>query len=180
MDRKAIGIETGIGILLACSLAAGTAGAQAVRNTPIGCGPAPAERTMLIGAWKLNLARSRAAELPRQEVRWYFEWGYGQSDHVETVHKDGTLSTSGYAACYDGKDYQRHTVSDGGAANSAGSVSLKRVDKYTVEAITKRNGFTQFSKLWVSKDGKTFTSEQTGFDAQGKAMDNVLVFDRIG
>lgn len=169
-----------VAVFVAAWLMAGSAAhAQAGFNNPIGCGPAPADGNLIIGTWKLNLGRSKiAAPVPRSEVRFYFAWGNGQVDHVERVDADGKLLTSGYGGCFDGKDYVRHGASSDGEAR--GTVALKRIDKYTVEAITRYGKFVMNSKLWVAKDGKTFTSEQTGKDAAGNDVNNVLVFDRIG
>ena len=78
-----------------------------------------------------------------------------------------------YTANYDGKDNPVTGNPD------ADSVSLKRVDAYTVEGTHKMAGkLVRTFRRVVSKDGKTLTVTEKGANAQGQAYNNVVVYDR--
>ena len=79
----------------------------------------------------------------------------------------------GYTAKFDGKDYPV-TGSPYGD-----TVTLKRVDSHTVEAIVKKDGkVVLVDRRLVSNDRKVLTITQTGMSPNGRSMYNVLVYDR--
>jgi len=86
---------------------------------------------------------------------------------------DGKPMHVQYSAKFDGKDYPATGVVN------ADSVSVKRIDPNTTETLQKKDGkvmMTITSK--VSADGKTRTSTWRGKNAEGKAVHNVVVFDK--
>jgi hypothetical protein len=92
------------------------------------------------------------------------------SDGVEA---DGKPTRTEFSAKYDGKDYAFSGNPD------ADTISYKRIDDHTVEATLKKGGkVVQRVTVVVSHDGKTRTLNQTGNDAQGRAISNTVVFDR--
>ena len=59
------------------------------------------------------------------------------------------------------------------------TIVVKRIDDNTYEGTLKGKGkATMTSRNVISKDGKTRTQTQTGTDAQGKAINNTVVYDR--
>lgn len=86
----------------------------------------------------------------------------GQATHTETV------------AQFDGQD---NPVK--GAALPNSTSAYKRIDGRTFEAMNKVNGKpTVTTRVAVSADGKTVTATQTGNNAQGQTVSNVLVQEK--
>jgi hypothetical protein len=79
-----------------------------------------------------------------------------------------------YTTNLDGKD----SALTGNNPN-ADTIAAKRIDANTLENVSKMGGkVTITSRVVVSADGKTRTSTQTGMDAKGQKVKNVLVFER--
>ncbi|MGA2713368.1 MAG: hypothetical protein ABSG41_09690 [Bryobacteraceae bacterium] len=61
--------------------------------------------------------------------------------------------------------------------------AYRAVDAYTTELIQKDGSgkpvFTGIRTRVVSKDGKTLTDTSKGTNAQGRAVDTVLVYDKV-
>ena len=90
----------------------------------------------------------------------------GVDGEGKTVHWD-------LQAKYDGKFYAFKGNAD------ADMLAYKRIDANTVEAITQRAGKeTGKTVIVVSKDGKTRTLTQTGTNAKGEKINNVIVYDK--
>jgi hypothetical protein len=65
-----------------------------------------------------------------------------------------------WAAEYDGKDYPQIMVQNG-KSSSGFSVSVKKIDDYTIEVALNHDGVYNHRQTWtVSKDGKTLTVTQ--------------------
>src|SRR5215472_14953306 len=88
------------------------------------------------GTWTLDPAKSTYQPGPplKSQVRTIEEAGEEQRLHNVTVTADETLAIVEYTAKFDGKDYPV-TGSPYGD-----TVTLKRVDSHTVEAIVKKDG----------------------------------------
>ena len=133
-----------------------------------------------MGTWKQNFEKSKGTPpptgpRPQSITRTYepFE-GKGVKATFVTITADGKKLTSSYSAHFDGKEYP---YTGGGAFDS---ISLKRVDRYTWEAVNK-NSTTKASNIGtnvVSKDGKTLTYTFKGTNAQGQPTTGVLVFEK--
>ncbi len=79
----------------------------------------------------------------------------------------------GYAARYDGKDYDM-TGSLGGD-----KISLRRIDAHTTESSQKREGKAAIvATRTVSADGKMLTVVSKGTTAEGQEIDSILIFER--
>jgi hypothetical protein len=75
---------------------------------------------------------------------------------------------------FDGKDYPTEGAS---APNS--TQTLKRIDDHTFQTVGKVDGqVTVTTMVAISSDGKTLTATQTGKDAQGQTVANVIVADK--
>ena len=91
----------------------------------------------------------------------YERAGDGQKLTNQTVGADGTRTTQGYEANYDGKDYPRT------GSGYADTIALRRIDLYTVEETLKKAGkvFTTVRQV-VSKDRKMMTFTVIGTNAR--------------
>jgi hypothetical protein len=155
-----------------------------------------------IGTWELNLAKSRyePGPAPKSQTRTYevpvaittlrvsgmdsegratiVDYPVPRASGVvkmsaKGVGADGKPTLMEYTAAYDGKDY----VFAGNP--NADTISLKRIDDFTVEATTKRAGkvVTTGTRV-ISKDGKVMTITSKGSNAAGQTVSNTLVFDK--
>jgi len=99
--------------------------------------------------------------------------GQGEKVTAEFVNADGTRTTTLYTANFDGKDYPLT------GSQIADTVSLKRIDARTTERTDKKGDkVAQTLRRVVSQDGKTMTVTTKGTNAQGQAVNNVIVFDK--
>jgi hypothetical protein len=131
-----------------------------------------------IGTWKLNVAKSKYSPGPAPQsltVKVEPSGQGGEKVTAEFVNADGTRTTVQYTeANFDGKDYPLT-----GSQFGADTVSLKRIDRRTTERTDKKGGtVVQTLRREVSQDGKTMTVTTKGTDTQGRAMNNVAVFEK--
>lgn len=129
-----------------------------------------------VGTWKLNVAKSSFSPgpAPKSQTLKIEAWGDdGLKYAADGVGPDGKPTHAEFQAKFDGKDVPFKGNPD------ADTLAYKRVDANTIQATTKMKGKTTITaKVVVSKDGKTRTVAQTGTDAQGRTVKNVLVYDR--
>jgi hypothetical protein len=127
------------------------------------------------GTWQLNVAKSKFDPGPplKSQTRTIKTEGDMQKQTVETVSADGKSTSSHSSYRMDGKDYPIT-----GSAEFD-SVATKQVDESTIEGALKRGGkAAATTSRTLSKDKKTMTVTTKGTTRDGKAMHNVLVFDR--
>jgi hypothetical protein len=128
-----------------------------------------------IGTWKLNSAKSKFNPgPPPQSLTVIVEpSGKGEKVTAEIGNADGTRTTTVYTANFDGKNYPLT------GSPAADTVSLKRIDSYTTERTDKKGDkvITTLRRV-VSRDGKTMTVTTKGTNAEGQAVNNVIVFDK--
>jgi|RhiMethySRZTD1v2_1073278.scaffolds.fasta_scaffold83942_2 hypothetical protein len=133
-----------------------------------------------LGTWKANVAKSAFSPgPPPTSVTVTIEPNgtNGIKVTVEAINAKGEKTVAHYSANYDGKEYP--FVQTGAGAVSGQTVSLKRIDSHTVERTTYVEGKQLMTEQWVvSQDGKTRTVTQTGTNAQGQAVHNVVVNDK--
>jgi hypothetical protein len=99
--------------------------------------------------------------------------GEGEKVTSESVFATGAKTVSVYTANYDGKPYPIT------GSETADTVMLKRVDANTSERTDSKGGkAVQTLVRVVSKDGKTMTVTVKGSNAQGQAVNNVVVFEK--
>jgi hypothetical protein len=127
------------------------------------------------GTWKLNPAKSTYNPGPAAKSVTL------RIDSDENEFKVNSNGTDGdgnpthveYSAKFDGKDYAITGLPYGD------TVSVKRIDTHTVESTIKRAGQAVMTvRSTVSKDGNTRTSIFKGKDAQGRDVNNVVVYDK--
>lgn len=145
----------------------------------------------IVGVWQLNLGKSSfdPGSGPRSLIRRFGidDEGYLVSVRI-TVNPNGIPTFAMARARLDGGDYPVWT--DGAlynhlarGAQPGGTASFAELDERTLE-LTQKNAEGQVNPLspntWeVSSDGSTLTVTTTGTNADGEAVRNVEVFDRV-
>lgn len=129
-----------------------------------------------IGVWKMNAAKSKYSPGPAPKsstITITAAAGGGYKSVIETVPATGAAAKSEGTWMFDGKD---HPVT--GNPNATSQVYTKGdMTHYTV--VSKLGGkVTVTSKVAIAADGKSRTSTQTGTDAQGKTVNNMIWFDK--
>jgi len=128
-----------------------------------------------IGTWHLNVAKSTYSPgpAPKSQVLTIEAAGAGEKVTSESVFATGAKIVSVYTANYDGKPYPIT------GSETAETVTLKRVNANTSERTDSKGGkAVQTLIRVVSKDGKTMTVTIKGTNAQGQAVNNVVVFEK--
>jgi len=128
-----------------------------------------------IGTWKLNVAKSKYSPGPAPQSGTLKIEAAGQGEKVTTegVNAAGTATGIQYTANYDGKDNPLT------GSQNADKVSLKRIDARTIERTDKKGDKVVLTQTQViSPDGKTMTVTVKGTNAQGQAVENVVVWDK--
>lgn len=127
------------------------------------------------GTWKMNGEKSKYSPGPApKDLTVKVD---ADENHIKLnadgTNGDGTPLHVEYDAKFDGKDYPATGVPN------ADSVSVKRLKAGGIETQQKKGGQVLMTiKTVVSKDGKTRTSTWKGKDAQGRDVNNVVVFDK--
>ena len=130
---------------------------------------------MWIGTWKLNVAKSvfSPGPAPKSQTLTFEVAQGGIKLSSETVGADGATTRGTYVGKFDG------TAVPWAGNPDADTATPKRIDDSTYENVwTKGGKVTMTAKATVSKDGKTLTITQTGTNAQGKPVNNVVVLER--
>jgi hypothetical protein len=135
----------------------------------------PAAADQHSGTWKMNSAKSKYSPGPAaKSLTLKVESDEnGVKIDSEGTDGDGNPTHVQYDAKFDGNDYPVTGLSYGDM------VAVKRIDPNTMQTTIKKGGqavMTVTSK--VSSDGKTRTSTFKGKDAQGRAVNNVVVYDK--
>ena len=134
-----------------------------------------AQTGSVIGTWKMNVAKSTYSPGPAPKSRTlvFAAAGQGVKYSVEGVDADGSKVASAYTANYDGTDVPITGVA------TADTTSVKRINATTVEETRKKGGkVVETLTRVVSADGKSMTTTQKGTNAQGRAINNVTVWEK--
>jgi len=131
-----------------------------------------------IGAWKLNVAKSKFTPGPpiKADTRSYEVHDGWLIVTTETTQPTGEKTGVRFAAKFDGKEYPQI----GRFAPTVALISYQPVDKRTLKYTVKDTAgkVTSTNTRTVSADGKTMTIEQKSTDASGLPVLNVELFDR--
>ena len=128
-----------------------------------------------VGIWKLNVAKSKYSPGPApKEGTLTIE---SQADGLKfTIHgtdAEGKAVHMEFSPKYDGKDYPATGMP------GADTISMKKIDDYTVETVSKKGGKPLITtKSVVSKDGKTRMTTQEGTNAKGQKVNNTIIYDK--
>src|SRR6476620_9259520 len=129
-----------------------------------------------VGTWNMNVAKSKYSPgpAPKSSTVTYEAAGTGYKVSVKTEPASGAAQAWSYTNNLDGKD-----AAVSGNNPNADWITTRRIDANTIENVSKMGGkVTITSRIVVSADGKTRTNTQTGTDAKGQKVHNVLVFER--
>lgn len=129
-----------------------------------------------VGTWKINLEKSTFSPGPKPTsaatVKIEPSAG-GIKTTIDGTNPEGQPTHTETVAGFDGKD---NPVT---GAPAPMTNALKRIDDRTFEVIGKIDGKPAVTtRVAVAADGKTMTATQTGTNAQGQSVNNVLVLDK--
>lgn len=129
-----------------------------------------------VGVWKANIAKSKFSPgpAPKSSTITTTAVAGGSFRSINaTVPATGAATKSDITYKFDGKDNK--AIGNPNADTQA----YTRVDDrhYTVTA-KKAGKVTVTTKVEIAADGKSRTSTQTGTDAQGKAVNNFIFYDK--
>jgi len=127
------------------------------------------------GTWKMNPAKSKYSPGPAaKSVNLKIESDEnGIKIDAEGTDGDGNPTHVQYDAKFDGKDYPVTGLP------YAETVSVKRIDASTIQSTLKKGGQVVMKVTsTVSNYGKIRTSTFKGKDAQGRDVNNVVVYDK--
>jgi hypothetical protein len=130
---------------------------------------------LVIGTWVLNPAHTKVtgSATAMSSGKAIFK---AQGDGVSAVYDQvsaGSAAHGEYTAKYDGKDYPLK------GDPRCDTVSLRKIDDYTLDYLFKKNGETVISeRSVVSKDGKRATVTFKGKDQKGQDYTIVTVWEK--
>jgi hypothetical protein len=130
-----------------------------------------------VGTWKLNTAKSKYSPGPspkssRLTVTAALNGGIKQVNRTQPL--TGPATESEVTAMFDGKDYPVK-----GNPN-ADMQSFTKLDSRSYQVVGKKGGkVTLTSTVVISADGKMRTTTQTGTDAQGRSVNNTIVYEKM-
>ena len=128
-----------------------------------------------VGTWKLNVAKSKYSPgpAPKEGTLTVESEPNGLKITIHGTDAEGKPIHMEFAPKYDGKDVPVTGMP------GADTISMKKIDDYTVEAVSKKGGKPlTTTKSVVSKDCKTRTTTQKGTNAKGEKVNNTIVYDK--
>jgi hypothetical protein len=127
-----------------------------------------------MGTWKLNEAKSKfATGATKNNTVVYQTAGDNVKITADGTDKDGKSTHNEWTGNFDGKDYP--VTGD----PTSDMRSYKKIDDRTVKMTVKKDGkVTASGRIVVSVDGKSRTVTTSGTDAEGKRVQNRVVYDK--
>jgi hypothetical protein len=141
--------------------------------TAVACMQVFAQANPLLGAWKLNTAKSKytGSPMPKEMTRTVEAAGDSVKYTYAGTGADGGPISYGFTVKYDGKDYPMTGTAPGGID----MIAVKRLNANTYEATQKKAGkVAANTKVEISKDGKVTTITSKGTDSTSY----VAVYDK--
>lgn len=136
----------------------------------------------LSGKWSINLAKSKysPANLALKSSDSQFDV---TADTVKLINQgvdgQGRVTRLEYTARFDGKPHPVKSTVDGKPSPNQDAITWKKIDDYTYENVAMLKGKPlTTTRVTVSRDGKTRTNTVTGTDAQGRTINNVVVYEK--
>jgi len=129
----------------------------------------------MIGTWKVNLSKStyNPGPAPQSATNKFEPWEDGVKATIDIVDAQGNKIHSEAAVKFDGKDYPMM------GSPIADTVSAKRLNERETGVVWKKGGKVAMTgRSVISGDGRTTTVTQTGTDPAGRAVNNVIVFEK--
>ena len=132
---------------------------------------------MLSGTWKQNMAKSKydpANLAPKSaNTKWEGVGADGLKWVADGVDAQGKPTHAEFSGKFDGKDYPLKGIPIEDAR------AYKRIDDFTYEIVSKKAGkVTTTTHMVISRDGKTRTLTTTGTDAEGRKVNNTVVYEK--
>ena len=127
-----------------------------------------------MGTWKLNEAKSKfATGATKNNTVVYEAAGDNVKITVDGTDKDGKSTHNEWTGNFDGKNYP--VTGD----PTSDMRSYKKIDDLTLKMTVKKDGkVTASGRIVVSADGKSRTVTTSGTDAEGKRVQNRVVYDK--
>ena len=128
-----------------------------------------------VGTWKLNVAKSKYSPgpPPKEGTLTVEAIPNGLKITIQGTDAEGKPVHMEFAPKYDGKEVPATGMP------GADTISMKKIDDYTVETVSKKEGKPlTTTRTVVSKDGKTRTTTQKGTNAKGEKVNNTIVYDK--
>jgi hypothetical protein len=127
-----------------------------------------------MGTWKLNEAKSKFAPgATKNNTVVYEAAGDNVKITVDGTDKDGKSTHNEWTGNFDGKDYP--VTGD----PTSDMRSYKKIDDRKLKMKVKKDGkVTASGRIVVSADGKSRTVTTSGTDAEGKKVQNTVVYDK--
>lgn len=129
----------------------------------------------LVGAWRLDVAKSRyrPGPAPKSETRTYIRDGENVLGVIQRVFPDGRRERIEYTANYD-REYPVTGTED------YDHVVLKRIDRYTSEAVLSHAGRVfGTARRVIAADGKSMTITFRRDSETGVSVLNVAHYDKL-
>ena len=132
---------------------------------------------MLSGTWKQNMAKSKydPANLAAKSAttKWEAVGADGLKWVADGVDAQGKPTHSEFSGRFDGKDFPIKGIP------IEDTRAYKRIDDFTYEFVSKKAGkVTTTTHMVISRDGKTRTLTTTGTDAEGRKVNNTVVYEK--
>ena len=126
-----------------------------------------------IGIWTLNLSKSIFRLVPTPGVMKVDAWGDGFKVTAGTADRLGNKLQPAIVYTFDGQD--RPLV----GSPMADTISAKRINQLLTESIWKKDGKVVLRmSIGVSVDGKTLNVIRTSTDANGRPIDDIMVYNK--
>ena len=158
-------------LLVVAVIAVGTGTVLTAQSTsPLSKAP-----DQLVGAWRLDVAKSRyrPGPAPKSETRTYVRAGENVLGVIQRVFPDGRRERIEYTA-----DYDREYPVTG--TEEYDHVVLKRIDRYTSEAVLSHAGRVfGTARRVIAADGKSMTITFRRDSETGVSVLNVAYYDKL-
>lgn len=128
------------------------------------------------GTWKMNVAKSKAdpGPLPKSQTVKIEQHGDQFMTTVDADNADGTKAHTVRMAALDGK-----AVTVQGGTNPDAKEAYDRVSDRSFKRMIMVNGkVTNTLTATLAADGKSFTTETVGTNAEGKPIHNQALFEK--
>lgn len=129
-----------------------------------------------VGVWKVNIAKSKYSPGPAPKsstITTTAVAGGSFRSINETVSATGATTKSDVTYKFDGRD---NKVT--GNPNADTQAYTRGDDRHWTVVSKKGGKVTLTTKVELAADGKSRTSTQTGTDAQGRAVNNIIFYEK--
>ena len=129
----------------------------------------------ILGTWKMNVSKSKInpGAAPQSVTAVYSQEGDWIVIKTNGIDSAGKPISRTNRVKRDGAEYPYE------GPYGKGTISVKRIDDYNSESVTKfSGGHAVNTRTVISKDGKTRTQTSRGTNAKGERVNSVAVFEK--